>query len=80
MAAERLLKEILARLATVEARIDGLEQALRDMIRRVETQNGRLWELSQCEGRLSGRLSVLLLIIGAAISAAVGALARLILH
>jgi len=80
MAGERLLKEILARLATVEARIEGLEQALRNMIRRIETQNGRLWQLSQCEGRLSGRLSVLLLIIGATISAIVGALARLILH
>ena len=80
MAGERLLKEILARLATVEARIEGLEQALRNMIRRIETQNGRLWQLSQCEGRLSGRLSVLLLIIGATISAIVGALARLIMH
>ena len=80
MGGDELLKEVLGRLSAVEARIEGLERALKDTLKRLETQNGRLWQLSQCEGRLSGRISVLLLIIGATISAVVGALARLILH
>jgi len=80
MGGDELLKEVLGRLSAVEARIEGLERALEDTLKRLETQNGRLWQLSQCEGRLSGRISVLLLIIGATISAVVGALARLILH
>jgi len=80
MGGNELLKEVLGRLSAVEARIEGLERALKDTLKRLETQNGRLWQLSQCEGRLSGRISVLLLIIGATISAVVGALARLILH
>jgi len=78
MGGDELLKEILERLSAVEARIEGLEQALRDTLKRLETQNGRLWQLSQCEGRLSGRISVLLLAVGAAISAVAGAIARLI--
>ncbi len=80
MGGDELLKEVLGRLSAVEARIEGLERALKDTLKRLETQNGRLWQLSQCEGRLSGRISVLLLIIGATISAVVGALARLILQ
>jgi len=80
MGGDELLKEVLGRLSAVEARIEGLERALKDTLKRLETQNGRLWQLSQCEGHLSGRISVLLLIIGATISAVVGALARLILQ
>ena len=79
MGGDELLKEILERLSAVEARIEGLERTVKDTLRRLETQNGRLWQLSRCEGRLSGRISVLLLAVGAAISAVVGAIVRLII-
>jgi len=80
MGGEELLKEVLERLSAVEVRIDGLERTLKDTLRRLETQNGRLWQLSQCEGRLSGRMSMLLFVIGATISAVIGAVARLLVR
>ena len=80
MCGEELLKEVLERLSAVEARIEGLERTLKDTLKRLETQNGRLWQLSRCEERLSGRISVLLLVIGASISAIIGAIARLFIR
>ena len=64
-------KEILERLARVEADVRGLRSA-------IERLNGRMWDETHYTARIRGQITAISAVIAAAVSAAFALLVRLL--
>jgi len=64
---EDKVADLSERMGKVEAKLGNLEGWL-------DKQNGRVWSLSERQGRLTGKVAILIVLISAAVSAALGVL------